>query len=204
LKSIQTFRSGKRASGAPTSARTRIRGFTLVELVIVMAVAGVLLALAVPNMRQFMQNQRLSSSAAALITALNYARSEAIKEDVPTTFGVGGVEVCASADGLNCDVAGNWNNGWIVLTPTNAVPLQVVGPLPAGMTVTQNAAMPAVIFQSSGMLPTGALAVPQLQFKFCDTRGAAYAREVEVNATGYVAGSPTPGFDVAQVALACP
>jgi type IV fimbrial biogenesis protein FimT len=180
------------------------RGFTLVELLVVMSCAGILLGLAVPSMRQFMQNQRLSSAAASLITALNYARSEAVKEDLPSTVGVGGVEVCASADGVNCDVAGNWNNGWIVLSAANAVPLQVSGPLPTGMTVSQNSAMPAVIFQSSGMLPTGALVVPQLEFKFCDTRGAAFAREVEVNATGYVAGSPTPGFDVAQVALACP
>ena len=206
MNCIQTFRSEAEATGtAPRCLRApRNGGFTLIELLIVMTVGGIILGLAVPAMRQFVQNQRLSSAATSLVFALNYARSEAIKEDVPSTFGVGGVQVCASADGLTCDPAGAWQNGWIVLSPNSATPLQVSGPLPAGVTVSQNAPTPQVIFMSTGQLPTGALAVAQLQFKFCDPRGGAFAHEIEVNQTGYVAGSPIAGVDVAQVPLVCP
>jgi hypothetical protein len=40
--------------------------------------------------------------------------------------------------------------------------------------------------------------------RVCDTRGAAFARDVEVNSTGRVAASQTPGQSVAGTALVCP
>lgn len=54
------------------------RGFTLVELLIVIAVAGVLVTLAAPSLRDFILLQRLKSVNAQLVTDLQYARSEAV------------------------------------------------------------------------------------------------------------------------------
>lgn len=53
------------------------RGFTLVELMVVIAVVGVLLMLAAPSFRDFMLVQRLKGIQAQLVTDLQYARSEA-------------------------------------------------------------------------------------------------------------------------------
>jgi prepilin-type N-terminal cleavage/methylation domain-containing protein len=201
----------------PTAARTRRTcGFTLIELMMTMTVAAIMMAFAIPSMRTFLQNQRIASSATTLMYALSYARSEAVKENNPTTSGVGGIEVCPSLDGATCDNAGNWSDGWIVLSPNPNIagPLLVLGSLPPGVTVTQNAALPAIIFQGNGMLPSGqvaALAVPYVQFKICDTRvnpptGTAplYARDVELNATGHVQSAPQIGEDVAGNPLSCP
>ena len=194
----------------PTAARARrSRGFTLIELMMTITVGAIMMAIAIPSMRTFLQNQRIASTASTLMYALSYARSEAVKENNPTTLGVGGIEVCPSLNGTTCDNAGNWSDGWVVLTPNPNIvgPLQVLGSLPPGVTVTQNAALPAIIFQGNGMLPAGQVAglgVPYVQFKICDTRVGPYARDVELNATGHVQASPQVGQDVAGNPLNCP
>jgi type IV fimbrial biogenesis protein FimT len=56
----------------------RQRAFTLVELLIVVALTAVVLSLAAPSLRDFILVQRLKSMSAALVTDLQYARSEAV------------------------------------------------------------------------------------------------------------------------------
>src|SRR5205823_3742250 len=79
-----------RSSDGSASVRMH-RGFTLTELMVTVAVAGVLAMVAVPNMRTFLQNNRLSSASNDLLRSFNLARTEAIKHQA-------NVVVCAVAD----------------------------------------------------------------------------------------------------------
>ena len=72
----------------------RILGFTLVELMVTVAVVAILMAIAVPNMRSVIQNTRISNQINELTSDLNFARSEAIKRGTDTT--VSSVTVCKS------------------------------------------------------------------------------------------------------------
>jgi len=188
------------------NTRVRVHGFTLFELMIVVSIAAILASLAVPAMHSFLQDEEQISAVTNLITNLDYARSEAIKEDVPV---VGanctgtGVCLCASANGASCDPGGNWNNGWIVYSSANpaGTPLEVTGALQSGLTLTASPATPAVTFQSNGTSSLAAL----VQFTLCDSRGAAYAREVEVDVSGRIQASSHVGYDVTgATALTCP
>ena len=71
-------------------------GFTLYELLITVLIVGVILALGVPNLRQFTQNSRMTSAANDLNSAFHLARSEASRAKTSIT-------VCASANSMTAD-----------------------------------------------------------------------------------------------------
>ena len=196
IVSIATRLPGQKIGGKP---RTAACGFTLVELLVVIGVAGILASMAVPGMRVFLQNQRGATAAGALVSSLSLARSEAIKEDAAAA----GVTVCASTDGATCDPGGAWGGGWIVLPPAviGVTPLQTVRALPSDLTLSVQPALARVSFLSSGQTALGA---PYVSFKFCDSRGAAFARVVEVSLGGRIQAAPKVGQDIAGVALTCP
>jgi type IV fimbrial biogenesis protein FimT len=100
-----------RAMKSPTRPRSvRNAGFTLIELMTTVSVAGVLLAIAIPAFTNFVASSRLSEQTNELIGALNMGRSEAIKRNRNVIF-------CRVATGAatTCAGAGNWRF-WILRT----------------------------------------------------------------------------------------
>ncbi len=91
-------------------------GFTLLELLAVVTIAGLLLAVAVPGMRAFIQNGRMTGAANDLVHALQTTRTEAIKRRR-------NVVMCTSADPLEeepaCDDEAALN-GWFIFVDNNA------------------------------------------------------------------------------------
>lgn len=85
----------------------KITGFTLIELMVTLAVAAIVLGIAIPSFNQSMRNNSSSALGTELAGALNYARSESIKRAKR-------VSVCASSDGATCLAANNWKEGWLV------------------------------------------------------------------------------------------
>ena len=83
------------------------QGFSLVELMVALAVLVILVTVAIPSFNSTILRMRGSAVADKLISSLNLARSEAISRNTRVT-------VCASSDGVDCDnSASNWNSGWI-------------------------------------------------------------------------------------------
>lgn len=88
-----------------TTSRKRQGAFTLIELLITMTVLGVLMAVALPNLRSFIVSNRLSSNVNGFVGLLNYARSEAIVRNQS-------VLVCAKTGGSNACVTGSPGLSW--------------------------------------------------------------------------------------------
>ena len=86
-------------------------GFTLVELLIGLAILGILSVVAVPSMNNMIRDARLSSQTDLLIHTLNAARLEAVKQRTNMT-------VCPAAnpdsDAACSASAGDWANGIMV------------------------------------------------------------------------------------------
>ncbi len=125
-------------------------GFTLIELMVVLAIGAILLSLAVPSFRSTIQNNRISTQANELVSTLQLARGEAIKRGRTIT-------VCVSTDQATC-TGTNWAGGWIAFADVNAngsvntgdgdTVLKVGGALDGGSTLTNAAAF--IQYQPSG------------------------------------------------------
>ena len=92
-----------------SSAPTSNRGFTLLELLVTIAVAAILLAIAIPSYLGMVQRNTIAANANDLVGDFNYARSEAVTRGQP-------VNVCASSNQTSCG-GGNWDEGWIIFAP---------------------------------------------------------------------------------------
>lgn len=92
------------------------RGFTLIELLVVLTVSAIILATAVPALRSFVLNNQRAAAVNELTTALNFARSEALKRARP-------IAVCHVSDAAKpqpqCNTGNGWEAGWVVFADTD-------------------------------------------------------------------------------------
>lgn len=146
----------------------RLRGVTLVELMVALAVLAILLGIAVPSFTDASLSSRLRSLANGLVASAALGRSEAIKRNAVVTL-------CASSDGATC--TGGWHQGWIVTTANGTV-LQAQPAAPVGYRVT--AGETSIAFQ-----PTG-LGATSTSLTICRSSPSAGSQErlVEINLTG--------------------
>ena len=85
-------------------------GFTLIEVMVVLAIAGVVLGIGIPKLSVFFQGSRMVTNTNALVAALQIAKSEAVKRQGPVT-------VCRSNDDQTDCVSNDdntWEDGFIV------------------------------------------------------------------------------------------
>ncbi|MDR2871333.1 MAG: GspH/FimT family pseudopilin [Xanthomonadaceae bacterium] len=88
----------------------RSSGFSLVELMAVIAILAVILIFGVPNFQNVMRYNRVTTATNALVTAVALARSESVGK-------LHGSRLCPSANGLACGAS--WNDGWMVWVDRN-------------------------------------------------------------------------------------
>jgi len=92
------------------------KGFTLLELIITIALVAIITALAAPNLRNAIQNNRLTAQSNDFTVAMQLARTEAIKRGRP-------VSICASdvaGGGATPACSDDWSLGWMVFLDAEA------------------------------------------------------------------------------------
>jgi type IV fimbrial biogenesis protein FimT len=145
------------------AAPGRHRGFTLAEIMVVIAIVAMLAAVAAPTLSSLIASQRVKSAAGDLFAALMRARSESVKRNVDISV----TPVTAS----------EWHQGWSMPHPTVAGSVLDSHAAIRDVTITGPAA--AVIYQSNGRL-RGATQ-PQFEVSGSDT---SQKRCIEIDLSG--------------------
>lgn len=150
-------------------------GFTLIELVTVVAVIGVLLTIAIPSFRTLIFDYRMTSAANELAAMMTLARSEAYKTNKTVT-------VCATSDPSAatpaCNTSGTaWSSGWLIKNANGAIIKVSQG----ASSVSVSGASHQVLFNPNGLRISG-----NQTLTLCDSRGASKARGIVIAASGRV------------------
>ena len=85
------------------------KGFTLIELVVTIAILAILLVIAIPSFKALIINNRITTQANEFVSDVTYARAEAVRRNTR-------VSICKSNDGAACALGADWSGGWIVFT----------------------------------------------------------------------------------------
>lgn len=133
--------------GIPKLALTRPYGFSLIELMVTIAIVAILITLAAPSFTALINRNRLSGQANELVGSLQLARMEAVRRNAR-------VSMCKTTDGATCSgVAGPWS-GWLVVVASDGEVLRA-STVKAPVRVTSGAT--TVTFRANGMMaPTAA------------------------------------------------
>lgn len=166
-------------------------GFTVLELMVTIVVAGVILGIGIPNLMEFQRNNAMAAASNDFVTAVLAARSEAIKRSVPVTL-------CAvtTAAPTTCVPAGTGTNGAFIVWVDEDGDRVVDG----GEQVIRRIQEPGGsidVFMNGGVAPYGAngflrnTADQVSRILYCDDRGSTVAaggqstaRIVQMSVTG--------------------
>jgi type IV fimbrial biogenesis protein FimT len=144
-----------------------MRGFSLIELMITIAIAAIIAGLAAPSFRKMLDANRIQTGASALQGDMMFARTEAVKRG-------SWVSICPSTDQQTCTNTNVWQKGWIVFTDANGsgtidaadldTVLRVRQAITGGTTVASTSATNVVTFNREGF--TTNLGTAQVAFAF--------------------------------------
>jgi len=115
-------------------------GFTAIELLTVIAIVAIFATMAMPDLSNFLVNQRLRAAGTDLMSSLIVARSEAIKRNGPVE-----VRPATGAD---------WTQGWVVNATASNEQIDKKNPL--GPNVAVSLAPASIAYQHNGRLTSAA------------------------------------------------
>ena len=157
----------------------RTFGFSLIELIITVAVISILATVALPSMQTYSMNDRLRTNVNILLGHLALARSEAVKRSQQ-------VAICSSADQAGCN--GGWADGWMLYVDANGDNSFDAGEeiLRAQQSLDGNNSLSTVginnqiIYDYRGFAGTDSVGTLQL----CDSRSGDYGKTIHISPTG--------------------
>lgn len=146
-----------------------------------MAIVSILMATAVPALKNYTWNLRMKTAMEILQTDLNLARRRAISLNVQTV-------ACPATERQLCADNPDWHYGWLVFVDLNgdrqrhtSEPLLKQTGATEFLTITSPRARKSIRFYPNGTAPGSNSSIV-----FCDKRGASHAAKIAVSNTGRI------------------
>lgn len=158
-----------------SSSRTGEAGVTLIELMVSIALIGILLAIGVPSFQTFVESSRVNGALTALESSLKLARAEAVERNSE-------VLVCRRLDDATCEDGDTWD-GLLIFDSESDELIRVVSSFGNDVEY-QQAPESGVTFEGSGM------AEDEASFQL--VLDGECERVIEVSATGNVSRDDCP------------
>lgn len=154
-------------------------GFTLMEILVTLALGTILITVAVPAMAQMIASNRVTSAINNFTAHLQLARSEALKTGQRTVL-------CPSADGTGCLGSRDWHRGYMIFVDTDAdrsrdpgEAVVKVHQIDSDAFLVNAGERKTVTYQ-----PSGGSAGSNLTVTFCDANGRTNPKAVVVSMSG--------------------
>lgn len=137
--------------------RGRQRGFTIIELLVVVVIVAIVFTIAAPSVRLMMARNQVRTVSADLLSDIALSRSEASKRSQR-------VVMCPSSDQSGCSGSSNWGVGWIAFVDVDANGsrntgteplLRVHDPIPTGVTIGSGG-ISSLSFRAIGVVSSAA------------------------------------------------
>jgi type IV fimbrial biogenesis protein FimT len=144
-------------------------GFTIVELLVTLIVAAIVMTMAAPSFRNFVANSRLTTVTNDFVTAISFARSEAVKRS-------SNVRVVA----ISPSSANEWGGGWQVVDNGGNI-IRIFQPSSGTVTMDDSGDVTTLTFDSRGFL-SGLAAGTAISI--CDNRDEETGRQLTISPTG--------------------
>ena len=170
-------------SGNTRPARAQ-GGFSLIEQIMVLAIAGVLTGIALPSLHHLLSHNRLQVAQSDFINALQHTRSTAAITGKRTLF-------CPSVDGSRCSNDNQWEHGWLFGPDIDGDhqpdghPSYTRSAYAPGLRITSNSSRHDVRFQADGSAGGS-----NLTLLFCEPGRDSQVLSVVVSNAGRVRGAP--------------
>jgi type IV fimbrial biogenesis protein FimT len=165
------------------------KGFTLIELIVTIAILGIMLTIAIPSFRSLIINNRIATQSNDFISDIAHARAEAVRRNAR-------ISICKSNTGTSCVASANWQDGWVVwldsnndgVVNTGETILRVHGPLASGITLVATGFNSGTYFQylPSGVVGGVAGGTPTTAGTLTLCQSGYYGRTINFNTTGRV------------------
>ena len=166
------------------------RGFTVLELLIALAVLAIVLILGIPALSEYGLRQRMSATINALHTHLALARAEAIHLNTH-------VVACPGNRTVGCIDGNDWSQGWIVFSDLNGDrQLQSLEHLHRAEPALEQLFVLSTPGRSNiRFYPNGSAPGSNGSINFCDRRGPAEARRLVISNLGRIRRDAAPGLE---------